>query len=166
MLNVLSNNADSGFTAAVFYGFTPILVPKDQTLDNLAGILLETKADILIAGAGGVPLNDLIRKYPNLKQVIWVVERTSRHMDWNEVPEGEGGKADIAVWHDIIDEQTSSASDLPQEVPGGANPNIVTVAEDSTSAFDSYEIVELTQKVAIALSTSLFPYLNIGAHSH
>lgn len=128
------------------------MIPQEQTLDNLAGILTETKADVLVVGAGAVPLNDLLRKYPSLKQVIWVVERTRSHMEWNEVPEGEGGKADIAVWHDIIDEKTSTPSELPIEIPGDKLPNIVTVAEDSISAFDSYEIVEFTQKVWIIAS--------------
>lgn len=140
--------------AATFYGLTPILVPQDQSLDMLAGILTETKADVLVAGAGAVPLNELLRHYPSLKQVIWVVERTSRHMDWNEVPEGAGGKADIAAWHDIIDEKGSTSAELPTEVPGGTLPNIIMVAEDSMSAFDSYEVVEFTQKVCqICLSS-------------
>ncbi len=133
--------------AAVFYGLTPILVPQDQSLDNLAGILTESKADILVAGAGAVPLNELLSKYPSLKQVIWVVERTSRHMDWNEVPEGEGGKADIAVWHDIIDEKGPFSGELPKETPGNTLPNIVMVVEDAMSAFDSYDIVQFSQKV-------------------
>ncbi|KAL6722350.1 hypothetical protein ACLMJK_001457 [Lecanora helva] len=142
------------FFAAIFYGLTPILVPQDQTLDTLAGILTETKADVLVAGAGAVPLNELLRKYPNLKQVVWVVARTSRHMDWNEVPEGEGGKADIAVWHDIIDEKSSAFTDLPKDIPSGELPNVVMVAEDSMSALDSYEIVELTQKNLVAAIAS------------
>lgn len=134
--------------AATFYGLTPILIPQDQqSLDTLAGMLTETKADVLIAPAGALPLKELLHKYPGLKQVIWVVERTSRHMDWNEVPEGIGGKADIAVWHDIIDDRASGSSELPTEVPGGSPPNLVMVEEDSMSAFDSFEVVEFTQKV-------------------
>ena len=72
-------------------------------------------------------------------------------MDWNEVPEGEGGKADIAVWHDIIDEKSSTAAELPTEIPGGHLPNIVMVVEDAMSALDSFEIVEYTQKVGLSL---------------
>ena len=97
-----------------------------------------------------MPLKDLLRKYPSLKQMIWVVERTSRHMDWNEVPEGEGGKAEIAVWHDIVDEKSPASSELPTELPGGILPNVTAVVEDGMSALDSYEIVEYTQEVSIA----------------
>ena len=107
---------------------------------------MESKADILIAGAGSLPLKELLPKYPHLKQVIWVVERTSRHMDWNEVGEGEGGKADIAVWHDIIDEKQAS-SELPGDILEGSATNILMVTEDAWSAMDSYEIRELTQAV-------------------
>ena len=112
----------------------------------LAGILVETKADILVAGAGSLPLEELLQKYPNLKQVIWVVERTSRHMDWNEVGEGEGGKAEIAVWHDIIDDKQTS-SELPGDTPEGSVTNVVMVVEDAWSAMDSYELTEFTQAV-------------------
>jgi hypothetical protein len=110
---------------------------------------METKADVLVAGAGTVPLNELLPKYSDLKQVLWVVERTSRHMDWNEVPEGEGGKADIAVWHDIIDEEAFSSSDLSTEVPGGRAHDVLFVTEDAMSAMNSYEIVSFTQKACL-----------------
>ena len=132
--------------ASAFYGLTPILIPQQQSLDALAGILVETKADILIAGAGSLPLKELLQKHPNLKQVIWVVERTSRHMDWNEVGEGVGGKVEIAVWHDIIDEK-QTASELPDDVPGGTATNVIVVTEDAWSAMDSYELTEFTQAV-------------------
>lgn len=135
------------YTAATFYGLNPILIPPEQDLDTLAGILTETRAEVLIAGAGALSLNELLQKYRSLKQIIWVVERTSRHMDWNEVPEGVGGKADIAVWHDIIDEKASMPSELPTEIPGGAVPDVLCVVEDGISALDSYEIVTFTQKV-------------------
>lgn len=111
-------------------------------------MLAETKADVLVAPAGALPLKALVRKYAGLKQVIWVVERTSRHMDWNEVPEGEGGKAEIAVWHDIVEDKASASLELPTEIPGGSLPNVVMVEEDSMSALDSFEVVEFTQKVA------------------
>ena len=122
------------------------MIPQQKSLDTLAGILTETKADILVAGAGSLPLKDLLQKYAQLKQVIWVVERTSRHMDWNEVGEGEGGKAEIAVWHNIIDEKQTS-SELPDNPPEDTGTNIVMVTEDAWSAMDSYELTEFTQAV-------------------
>ena len=123
------------------------MIPPGQSLDTLAGILTETRAEVLIAGAGALPLNELLQKYTSLKQMIWVVERTSRHMDWNEVPEGVGGIADIAVWHDIIDEKASTPLEWPKEIPGNTLPDVLCVVEDGTSALDSYEIIKFTQKV-------------------
>ncbi len=67
-------------------------------------------------------------------------------MDWNEVGEGEGGKADIAVWHDIIDEKQAS-SELPGDVLEGSPTNVLMVTEDAISVMDSYEITEFTQAV-------------------
>ena len=107
---------------------------------------MESKADTLVAGAGSLPLKDLLPKYPSLKQVIWVVERTSRHMDWNEVGEGERGKVEIAVWHDIIDEKQTS-SELPDDIPEGPATNVVMVTEDAWSAMDSFDLTEFTQAV-------------------
>lgn len=67
-------------------------------------------------------------------------------MDWNEVGEGEGGKAEIAVWHNIIDEKQPS-SELPDDIPEGTATNVVMVTEDAWSAMDSYELTEFTQAV-------------------
>ena len=112
----------------------------------LAGILTESKADVLVAAAGSLPLKELLPKCLNLRQVIWVVERTSRHMDWKEVGEGKGGKAEITVWHDVI-EGNHAPSELPVNVPEGSAANIVMVTEDTWSAMDSYELTEFTQAV-------------------
>lgn len=112
----------------------------------VADIVRDTSADCLIAAAGSLPLDDLLQLYPGLKHVIWVAERSSRHMDWNEVPEGVGGKAEIAVWHEIVEEKRSSASsDLPLRSPDSPTPNVTTVSVSTGN--DSYEIVEFTQKV-------------------
>ena len=136
--------------AAIFYGLTPILVPQSLPLEQLAAILKETKADVLVARAGVVPLNELLQRHPNLKQVVWVVERTSRHIDWNEVAEGEGGRAEVAVWHDVIDEKNRSPSELPQEIPGGAVPNVAVVSESKDHG--KHDVVEFTQKVSLTIS--------------
>ena len=73
----------------------------------------ESKADTVIASAGTIPLDMVNNQIPSLKQVIWVAEPSSRHMDWHEVPAGAGGKIEIAVWHEILEELSSA--DLPHE---------------------------------------------------
>ena len=67
-------------------------------------------------------------------------------MDWNEISEGEGGKVEIAAWHDIIDEKQTS-SELLGDVPEGTVTNVVMVTEDTWSAMDSYDLTEFTQAV-------------------
>lgn len=136
-------------TAACFYNFTPILIAQEQSVDRLCTILTKTKADALLAGAGSVPLNALVKQYQGLNQVVWVVPRSSRHLDWNEVSEGEGGKADISTWHDIIDEASSSVSaELPVSEPGSRAPDVILVSEGRNHNND-FEIVEFTQKVCL-----------------
>ncbi|KAL9098463.1 MAG: hypothetical protein Q9163_005878 [Psora crenata] len=132
--------------ACAFYGLTPILVPHEQPLKSLAAILDETRADTLVVGAGVIPLAELVQQYSGLKQVIWVVARTSRHMDWHEVPEGEGGKASVAVWHEIVDEARGPL-ELPTGFPGGKSPNLITIAPN---AANGHKVVELLQDNLIA----------------
>ncbi|KAL8687589.1 MAG: hypothetical protein Q9218_006284 [Villophora microphyllina] len=144
--------------ASAFYGFTPILVPQGQSLENLSKIIKAANADALVTLAGSVPLQGLLEQYPDLKQVIWVVERTSRHMDWNEVPEGVGGKAEIAVWHDIIEERRSSVS---TDLPSDKDPTqIVAVSKVTSSKDNGPKIVEFTQQniaAAVAAQISALP---------
>lgn len=146
-------------TASAFYGFAPILIPQGQSPKSLGKILEAVNADTLVALAGSVPLQGLLQQYPHLNQVVWVVERTSRHMDWNEVPEGVGGKAEIAVWHDIIEEKRSSVS---TDLPSDKEPTkIVIASKDASNKADSFEIVEFSQQVSskpVALSSSHAKY--------
>lgn len=119
-------------------------MPQEQPLEALAEQLQETDADTLVVGAGAVPLNELVKLHTGLKHVIWVVARTSRHMDWHEVPEGEGGKASIAVWHEIIDD-VSEPSELPASIPGETCSDVLIVSKKGTSG---HEVVELSQGVS------------------
>lgn len=140
-------------TASAFYGFTPILVPQEQSLGDLSKMLKAANADVLVTAAGSVPLQGLLEQYSGLRQVIWVVERTSRHMDWNEVPEGAGGKAEIAVWHDIVEEKRSSVStDLPTDTPEKPPTNIIVISKNPSNLSTGFEVVEFTQQVGPKLS--------------
>ncbi|KAL8840765.1 MAG: hypothetical protein Q9176_003611 [Flavoplaca citrina] len=142
--------------ASAFYGFTLILIPQEQPPEALNGILKTSHADTLVTAAGSVPLQELLEHYSGLKQVVWVVEPTSRHMDWNEVPEGVGGKAEIAVWHDIIEERKSSVSaNLPTDDSEKPPPDLIFISQGK-----NYELVELTHGnivAAIAAQISVLP---------
>lgn len=137
--------------AAPFYGFTPILIPQGQSLEKLTELLNRTQANVLVAAAGTIPIKELSKNYSGLKQVVWVVERLSRHMDWNEIPEGFGGKADVLAWHDIVDQKESDSSEVPADVTGSKQPSIVTVSQSHGSGIDDYEIVEFTSEVGFKM---------------
>lgn len=114
----------------------------------LADILKKTQADVLVAAAGTISLKELVTLYSGLKQVIWVVERSSRHIDWNEVPEGIGGKADVSAWHDIV-EQKESALELPPDLPGNSISDIVVVDAFEHNGVATFVDHHVTQKVEI-----------------
>jgi acyl-CoA synthetase (AMP-forming)/AMP-acid ligase II len=129
--------------AGAFYGFTPILIPYNQPHTTLVDLLVSTRADALIAEAGSVPLADVTSGAPGLRQIIWTVEKTSRHMDWSEVPEGIGGKLDVSVWHELVQDQKSSAAVLPSTTETA--PPVVFLWQEVSGK--SAETIEFTQKV-------------------
>lgn len=146
----LPNSAElvTAIFASVFYNVTPILLPYGINVEEVADILRESGPDCLVAAAGALPLEGLLQQYPNIRQVIWVAERSSRHMDWNEVPEGVGGKADIGVWHEIVGENRDSASsDLPSDTEP-SSPKAVIISKESSS--EKYGAIEFTQKNLVA----------------
>ncbi|KAF2276464.1 uncharacterized protein EI97DRAFT_433295 [Westerdykella ornata] len=128
--------------AGAFYGFSPILIPYNQPHPTVIELLIRAGADSLIAQAGSVPLDDVSRGVSGLRQVIWTVEKTSRHMDWNEVPEGIGGKVDVSVWHDLVQDQRNTPPALPTDTEKA--PGIVFLWQDGLSK--SVEVVEFTQQ--------------------
>jgi acyl-CoA synthetase (AMP-forming)/AMP-acid ligase II len=135
--------------AGAFYGFTPILIPYNQPHPTLVDLLVQTGADALIAEAGSVPLADVIQGAPRLRQIIWTVEKTSRHMDWSEVPEGIGGKIDVTVWHELVQDQQSGNIALPTTTEKA--PTVVFLWQEAVGK--SAEVVEFTQQVCISLAT-------------
>lgn len=129
--------------ACSFYGLSPILIPYNQPLAAVIEQLAATKADALIAQAGSVALEEVTRSHKSLKEVIWVVEKTSRHMDWTEVPRDVGGKMDVSMWHQLVQDHqdiSTYAADPNEKVP-----NVVTVWTDKPGS--PVQIVEFTQNV-------------------
>lgn len=134
-------------TAGAFYEFSPVLIPYNQPHPALISLLKQTGADSLVAEAGSLPLADVSKGVPGLRQIVWTVEKTSRHMDWNEVPEGIGGKIDVSVWHQLVQDQKSGGTELPQDNAAQKPGNLVFVWQEKPGA--SVEIVEFTQNVRI-----------------
>jgi hypothetical protein len=106
---------------------------------------VQTGADALVAGAGSVPLAEISKGSSALRSIIWTVEKTSRHMGWSEVPEGIGGKMDVAVWHELVQEQKIGASALP--LTSGKPPGVVFLWQEAVGK--PAEITEFTQQVGI-----------------
>lgn len=74
----------------------------------------KSKTDTIVAAVGSFPFDVVARSYPSLKELIWVVDQGSRHMDWNEVPTGTGGAVNVSTWQDIIqDQEPTAGKELP-----------------------------------------------------
>lgn len=102
----------------------------------------QTEVECLIANAGSLPLDALHEGLPGLKQIIWVVERTSQHMDWAGTPDGAQGRLTVSVWHDLVAENKEVGPDMPidNHEPG----NLVQIWPSKTGPA---EVTEFTQKV-------------------
>ena len=108
-------------------------------------LLKRTGAEYLIAQAGSLPLGDLAEELKSLKQVLWVVEPTSRHMDWHEVPSEIGGSVEVIVWHELVEEQSGKySSALPLENEPG---NIITIWQRPDHG--EPDIIEFTESVSL-----------------
>lgn len=104
----------ASFFACTFYDLTPILVPYDQPIEKIISLLKASKADTVVAAVGSFPFDVITDSYPALKQLIWVVDEGSKHMDWNEVPKGTGGAVNVSTWQEIIqDQEPNVGTELP-----------------------------------------------------
>ncbi|RDI84338.1 Pescadillo [Venturia inaequalis] len=140
-----------------FYGLTPILIPYDHPTTEIIGLLQKTKADVLIAEAGSLPLQEVAQKHKSLKQVVWVVEKTSRHMDWTEVPKEIGGNVDVSVWHQLVqDSQDVTTADMP-DIKSEELGKIVIVCADKPGSEE--RIIEFTQQNIVAAIGALIAAL-------
>ena len=100
--------------ACAFYDLTAILVPYDQSTEDIISLLHKSKADTVVAAVGSFPFDVVAKSYPALQQLIWVVDEGSRHMDWNEVPKGTGGAVNVSTWQEIIqDSEPTVGTELP-----------------------------------------------------
>ena len=81
---------------------------------------------------------------PNLKHSIWVVEKSSRHMDFKSTP----NNTQTAVeWHEIVRQASSEGSlDLPSSDKATVVPNVISILKGRETT--SYQVVELTQQVS------------------
>lgn len=141
----LPNGVDflTALFAGAFYGFSPVLIPYNQPHSTLIELLNQAGVDSIISNAGAIPLEEVRKGVAGLRNIIWTVEKTSRHMDWNEVPEGIGGKIEVAVWHQLVQDQKGEPIALPPDT--GKPPNVVFLWQEAVGK--PAEIVEFTHQV-------------------
>lgn len=117
-------------------------------------LLNATGADAVVTAAGTLPLQDLTKSCQQLRLVTWVVEKTSKHMDWHGLPDDAQAHLQVSVWHDVIDDNKSTAIELPSN-DSGETPGDVVFVWQSTSSSTKPEIVTLTQGNIVAATAAL-----------
>jgi hypothetical protein len=132
--------------ACSFYGLTPILVPLNQDHDMACKLLEQTQAQCVIATAGSLPPAGLAESVSSLRQVIWIADSASKHMDWQGAPDSEArGKLDMFVWHNLTAGAFSASSELPKNDESVVPGNLIFLWQKSVNS--PAEVVEFTQKV-------------------
>ncbi|OAA67660.1 AMP-dependent synthetase/ligase [Cordyceps fumosorosea ARSEF 2679] len=144
------------FACAFSENLTAVLIPFDVPEERLVSMLRRAAVDTVITATGEFPLDAVVKAYPGLRQLIWVVDRGSAHMDWNEVPEGIGGSVSVATWQDIV---RDAAADAGRELPAApaadseatsAVGDVVTFWQSGKPNDQQQEMVRFTQANLIA----------------
>ncbi|PSK36594.1 hypothetical protein B9Z65_1777 [Elsinoe australis] len=134
----------STILACGFYGLSPVLLPYNQPHGVIVDLIEKIGSDCLVAAAGSLPL-DLLEK-SKINHVTWVVEKTSRHMDWT------AGKssASLSVWHELV-AQSSVSSELPKDDTKPGNLTQIWMTKQGTPG----KITEFTQGNLVAATAAL-----------
>ncbi|KAI5365519.1 putative AMP-dependent synthetase/ligase, ANL domain-containing protein [Septoria linicola] len=140
--------------AASFYGITPVLLPYNLPHPQVYDFLNATGADALVSAAGTLPLEDLTQSCQQLRLVTWVVEKTSKHMDWNGVPDNAQARLRFSVWHDVVDENKSAATELPSNEDSDKPGEVVFVWQPTVPDLKP-QIVALSQGNIVAATAAL-----------
>ncbi|KAI6787304.1 acetyl-CoA synthetase-like protein [Hortaea werneckii] len=146
--------------ACAFYGLSPILLPYNLPHPKAFELINATSADALVCEAGNLPLEDVAKQCPNLRLLTWVVEKTSRHVDWNGGPTGSKTNLNVSVWHELVESAPSSTATapLPANQAGEQLGNIITVwqpadpqSKPEITSFTHANIISATAALITAL---------------
>ncbi|KAJ2988397.1 hypothetical protein NUW58_g3997 [Xylaria curta] len=130
--------------ACAFYNVTAILLPYDQSDASVISMLQQSGADTVVTCPGTFPFDSVVKSYPALRQLIWVVDEGSKHLDWNEVPKGMGGKVNVSTWQDILNDNPQTAgTELPSTDNKAAAPDVIMFWTPKTNSVE--EMVRFTQ---------------------
>lgn len=145
----------SSLFACAFHNLTAIILPFDQPDDAVISMLRRSAADTVIALPGAFPFDLVVKSYPSLRNLIWVVDEGNRHLDWNEVPKGMGGAVNVATWHDLVAEAPQDAGREVLPVEGQKEPRDVTVFWQKAGEME--EMVRFTSaNLVSAVSAQIF----------
>lgn len=112
------------FACAFGENLTAVLIPFGASEDELVSMLRRSAVDTVITATGEFPFDAVAKAYPGMRQLIWVVDQGSAHMDWSEVPEGIGGNVSVATWNDIVADAPADAGRGLQDVKAGSEGSV------------------------------------------
>jgi acyl-CoA synthetase (AMP-forming)/AMP-acid ligase II len=145
--------------ACSFYGLTPVLLPYNLPHPKVYELINATAANGLVCAAGNLPLEDVAQECTNLRLLTWVVEKSSRHMDWHGVPESAQNRLTVSVWHDVVEEtQATAGADLPTNETGNKPEEVITIWQP-TDISHPPEIVPFTQRNIVSAIAALISAL-------
>ncbi|KAK4142271.1 uncharacterized protein C8A04DRAFT_38377 [Dichotomopilus funicola] len=113
--------------ACAFHNLTAVILPFDEPTDAVISMLRRSAADTVVTAPGSFPFDVVVKNYPSLRQLVWVVDEGSKHLDWNEVPEGTGGAVNVSTWQDIINDSPVDAGKELPSLEGQREPRDITV---------------------------------------
>lgn len=130
-------------------------MPFDQPEDVIISMLQKSGADTVVTAPGAFPFDNVVKSYPALRQLIWVVDDGNKHLDWNEVPKGIGGSVNVSTWQDVLNDNPQSAGvELPEVDPKSEIQDVVFFWQSKPNALE--EMVRFTQgNLVSAISAQL-----------
>jgi acyl-CoA synthetase (AMP-forming)/AMP-acid ligase II len=147
--------------ACAFYDLTAVILPFDEPTDAIISMLRRSAADTVVTAPGSFPFDVVVSSYPALRQLIWVVDEGSKHMDWNEVPQGTGSSVNVSTWQDIINDSPVDAGKQLPLLEGQKAPRDVTVfwqakpgQQEEMVRFTSANLISGVAAQIFALATS------------
>ncbi|KAI1266618.1 hypothetical protein F5Y18DRAFT_425863 [Xylariaceae sp. FL1019] len=129
--------------ACSFYNLTAVLLPFGEPEASVISMLQQSGADTVVTSPGAFPFDTVVKSYPALRQLIWVVDEGNKHLDWNEVPQGMGGKVNVSTWQDILNDNPQTAgTELPAANAKSVAPDVIMFWKTPDSV---EEMVQFTQ---------------------
>ncbi|EMR72526.1 putative amp-dependent synthetase ligase protein [Eutypa lata UCREL1] len=141
--------------ACSFYNLSAILLPYNVPEAEVISMLQRSGADTVVTAPGAFPFDSVVKSYPALRHLIWVVDEGSQHLDWNEIPKGMGGSVNVSTWQDILqDNPPTAAAELPEPGDKSEIKDVIFFWQYKPGTLE--EMVRLTQaNLVSAISAQL-----------